>query len=163
MESKSAPFLALEKLPALAARFKIAANMRKKREKVRILVVEDQLFSRKILQEVLHREYLVDTTASAKDGLHLFLENAPDIALLDIELADESGHTLAHFIKAIDPETFVVMVTANHAVEDVTMAKSNKVDGFIIKPYNKAKIFESIEKYFVLHPDRRPPTKGPTP
>ncbi len=162
MDEKTTPLALLQKIPALAARFRVSLSMRKTREKVRILVVEDQLFSRKILEEVLHHEYDVDVAASAKEGMHLFLENAPDIALLDIELTDESGHMVARFIKTLDPETFVVMVTGNHAVEDVTMAKSNKVDGFIIKPYNKAKIFESIEKYFSLHPERRP-TKGAIP
>ncbi len=162
MEGQPSPQMILDKLPALAARFRIAVGMRKTREKLRVLVVEDQLFSRRILQEVL-RDYTVDAAASAKDGMHMFLENAPDIVLLDIELTDESGHVLAHFIKSIDPETFVVMVTGNHAVEDVSMAKSNKVDGFIVKPYNKSKIFESIEKYYALHPERRPLAKGSTP
>lgn len=156
-----APQAILDKIPALAARFHLAQRLRQTREKLRILVVEDQLFSRKILQEVLHHDYTVDVAPSAKDGMHMFLENAPDIALLDIELTDESGHTLARFIKTLDPTVFIVMVTGNNSVEDVNMAKANKVDGFIVKPYNKSKIFEIIEKYFVLHPDKRP--KGQTP
>lgn len=151
----------LEKIPALAARFRLAQKMRLSREKIRVLVVEDQLFSRKILQEVLHHDYEVDLAASAKDGLRLFLEGAPEIVLLDIELMDDSGHTLAKFIKSIDPSVFVVMVTGNNSVEDVSMAKSNKVDGFIVKPYNKSKIFESIEKFFMLHPDRKPKGLAP--
>lgn len=161
MDNKLSPQMILEKIPALAAHFRIALSMRKTREKIRILVVEDQLFSRKILQELLHKTYNVDVAATAKDAMRLYMENAPDIALLDIELTDESGHTLARFIKAIDPESFVVMVTGNNSVEDVALAKSNKVEGFIVKPYNKSKIFECIEKYFAKHPERQ--TKGPTP
>ena len=146
----------LERIPALAAHFRIAMSMRKTRDKLRILVVEDQLFSRKILQELLHRAYNVDVAATAKDGMRMYLENAPDIALLDIELTDDSGHTLARFIKSVDPASFVVMVTGNNSVEDVALAKSNGVDGFIVKPYNKIKIFDAIDKYMALHPDRQP-------
>lgn len=156
METKLTPQMVLDKIPALAAHFRIAVNMRKSREGARILVVEDQLFSRKILQELLHHLYTVDVAENAKDGMKLYLENAPDIALLDIELADESGHTLARFIKSIDPTSFVVMVTGNNSVEDVALAKSNQVDGFIVKPYNKSKIFECINKYLAAHPDRQP-------
>jgi DNA-binding NtrC family response regulator len=156
MDNTLTPQMVLERIPALAAHFRIALNTRVSREKLRILVVEDQLFSRRILLELLHHFYTVDTAPSAKEGMRLYLENAPDIALLDIELADESGHTLAKFIKSIDPESYVVMVTGNNSVEDVALAKSNKVDGFIVKPYNKSKVLESIEKYFALHPDRRP-------
>lgn len=149
----------LEKMPAMAAKFHLAQSLRKSREQVRILVVEDQLFSRKILEELLHHDYTVDSAATAKDGMRLFLEFAPDIALLDIELSDDSGHMLAKFIKSVDPEVFVVMVTGNNSVEDVTTARANKVDGFIVKPYNKSKVLECIEKFFVLHPARQ--TKGP--
>jgi len=151
----------LEKMPALAAHFRIAMNMRKTREKLRILIVEDQLFSRKILQELLHHVHIVDVAATAKDAMRLYLENAPDISLVDIELTDESGHTLARFIKSIDPGSCVVMVTGNNSVEDVALAKSNHVDGFVVKPYNKLKIFECIDKFLASHPDRRP--KGQTP
>lgn len=156
MVSTLTPQMILERIPALAAHFRIAMNMRKSREKLRILVVEDQLFSRKILQELLHHTYIIDVAASAKDAMRLYLEQAPDIALLDIELTDESGHTLARFIKSIDPASFVVMVTGNNSVEDVALAKSNQVDGFIVKPYNKSKIFECVDKYMALHPDRQP-------
>ncbi len=157
MEAPSPLEKILEKLPpAVAARYRIALKMRDVREVPRVLIVEDQLFSRKILQEFLDKTYTVDLTASTKEGWRLFLENAPDIAFLDIELAEESGHELARLIKTLAPETYVVMVTANHSVEDVRMAKVNKVDGFIVKPYNKARILEILEKYFALHPDRRP-------
>jgi CheY-like chemotaxis protein len=153
------PQMIFEKMPALAAHFRIALNMRKSREKLRVLVVEDQLFSRKILQELLQHFYTVDVAATAKDAMRAYLDNAPDISLVDIELTDESGHTLARFIKTIDPASYVVMVTGNNSVEDVALAKSNHVDGFIVKPYNKSKIYECIDKFLAIHPDRQ--LKGP--
>lgn len=159
MSIHSSPHAILEKIPALAAHFRIAQNTRDSRERPRILVVEDQLFSRKILEEVLHHNNDVDTAIDAKEGMKAFLENAPDIALLDIELHGESGHTLAKFIKTIDPKAFVIMVTSNNSVEDVALAKSNKVDGYIVKPYNKSKIIECVEAYFTLHPNRLPKGK----
>lgn len=155
METQLTPQMILDRIPALAAHFRIAQSMRASREKPRILIVEDQLFSRRILIELLHHFYLVDAASTAKEGMRLYLENAPDIALLDIELTDESGHTLARFIKSIDPASFVVMVTGNNSVEDVALAKSNKVDDFIVKPYNKSKVLEAIDKYFAMHPDRK--------
>ncbi|MGE0109696.1 MAG: response regulator [Bdellovibrionales bacterium] len=153
------PHTILEKIPALAAHFRIAAKTRGTRERPRVLVVEDQLFSRKILEEVLHHKHDVDTASNAKDGMKLYLENAPDIALLDIEMQGQSGHTLAQFIKTVDENSFVIMVTGNNSVEDVALARSNKVNGYIVKPYNKSKILECIEAYYALHPDRRPEEK----
>lgn len=155
MEKSPSFQMILERIPALTAHFRIAQSTRASRERLRVLVVEDQAFSRKILHELLRHLYIVDVAASAKEGVVAYLENAPDIALLDIELADESGHTLARLIKTIEPTAFVVMVTGNNSVEDVALAKSNQVDGFIVKPYNKAKIYECIEKFLARHPERQ--------
>lgn len=161
MDYSSSTQAILDKMPALAARFRIALRLRTERERPRILVVEDQLFSRKLLFELLHHEHDVDEAENAKDGMRLYMEMAPDIVLLDIELTDQSGHKLAQFIKSIDPRAFVIMVTANNSVEDVATAKANKVDGFIVKPYNKSKVLECVGKFFAKYPERQ--QKGPTP
>lgn len=150
------PSVFMEKVPALVAQYRIEANMRSLRERLRVLIVEDQLFSRRILQQMLHSDFTLDVASSARAGMKLFMEQAPDIILLDIGLEDESGHKLAGFIKHIEPEAFIVMVTANHSAADVSEAKKNEVDGFIVKPYNKNKIYEFIHKYWELNPDRKP-------
>ncbi len=147
MEKSTSMPLSLDQIPARVAHFKIAKSTRQKRDKLGVLVVEDQLFSRRLLFEVLRHEFEVDLAANAREGLKLYLENAPDIAFFDIELSGESGHELARIVKALDPDSFVVMVTGNNSVEDVALAKSNRVEGFIVKPYSKAKIMESIEAY----------------
>lgn len=148
MNTTSSLIKLLERLPAKIAHFRIARNMRSVRKTKHLLVVEDQLFSRRLLQQVLRDQYTLDQAATTQEGLLLFLENAPDVVLLDIELQDESGHSLAQAIRAIDPDVRLIMVTANHSVEDVALAKSNNVSGFIVKPYSKKKILESLESTF---------------
>lgn len=137
----------LNRMPARIARFRMVKGTSRIREKPLALVVEDQLFSRKILYEMLRQDYEVDMAGSAQEGLHKFFENAPDLVFLDIELMDESGHSLARVIRTVDQAAFIVMVTANNSVEDVALAKSNHVNGFIVKPYSKQKIGESLELF----------------
>jgi CheY-like chemotaxis protein len=156
MDAHLTPQLILERMPAKAAHFRIAQSTRQTREKLRILVVEDQLFSQKILLELLHHDYIVDVASGSKEGLNLYLEHAPDIAFLDIEMDGENGHTLARFLKTLDPAAYIVMVTGNNSVEDVALAKSNHVDGFVVKPYNKQKILACIETFIAT----RRPGKG---
>lgn len=57
------------------------------------------------------------------------------------------GHTLAGLFKKHDPESFIVMVTGNNYVKDVETAKANKVQGFIVKPYNKLKIMGAVDAF----------------
>jgi two-component system chemotaxis response regulator CheY len=161
MEKHPSSFLRLDLMPARVSHFKIARATRTKRQKPRVLVVEDQLFSRKLLLQVLSHDYQVDAAPDARTGILLYLENAPDIVFLDIELTDESGHSLARAIKTLDPDSYIIMVTANNSVEDVALAKSNKVDGFIVKPYSKSKIFEAIEKFEASGPSSPPKGNAP--
>jgi two-component system response regulator LytT len=131
------------------ARFETEQQQRRLRERLRILVVEDQSFSRTLLCQVagLHGHYTVDRAATIQEGMQLYLKYAPDIAFLDIELADGSGHELARLIKEIDGSAYVVMVTGNNYKKDVEAAKNNRVDDFIAKPFNKHRIFLSIENF----------------
>ena len=158
MENAPTFQMLLERMPARIAHYRIVHSMQAAREKPLALIVEDQLFSRTILHEMLRHDYRVDMAASAQEGLYLFLENAPDLVFLDIELMDESGHSLARALRAIDPKVFITMVTANHSPEDIAQAKANGVDGFIAKPYSKQKIGESLAAFKASHDT--PTTQG---
>jgi len=147
VETKPHRTLVLESSPKRIENFKRLQSKRTLREKLHILIVEDQAFTRKLLYDVLKNTYEVASAESVERGWQLYLETVPNIVFLDIELTDASGHLLAAKIKEIDPASFVIMVTANNSVEDVQVAKQNKVAGFIAKPFSKQKINEAIEKY----------------
>ncbi len=112
-----------------------------------ILIVEDQEFSRKLMEGLLNKSYVCYSAANAAQALELYADNIPCIVFLDIELPDCSGHELAAFLKKHDPQSFIVMVTANNYTKDVMLASENKVQGFIAKPFSKQKIVAGIEKY----------------
>ena len=57
-----------------------------------------------------------------------------------LNLTDGSGHTLARAIKEVDPNSQVIIITANHHEDEIKVARQNNVDGFITKPYNKKRI-----------------------
>ena len=115
------------------------------------LIVEDQAFSRRLLYQMLNQTCSVSTCANAKDGWKIYLEEVPDVVFLDIGLPGVSGHELADKIKELDPQSYVVMVTASQDVHDLQVAKVNQVDGFIIKPFNKKKIDDCIDRYRATH------------
>jgi len=112
-----------------------------------LLIVEDQEFSRKLLEGSLRATYECYSAVNAAQAVALYAEHVPCIVLLDIELPDMNGHDLAAFIKRHDPESFIVMVTANHYENDIKRAVENKVQGFVTKPFSKQKIVDCIDKY----------------
>ncbi len=118
-----------------------------------ILIVEDQAFSRTLLTKILTPPYKCHIAKNATEALEIHSGLAPDIILLDVELPDINGHAIAKFIKHIDPKIWIVMVTGNNYQNDVNMAKENKVQGFIIKPYSKLKILQIMDNYKKLKKD----------
>jgi CheY-like chemotaxis protein len=116
------------------------------RTKPHVLIVEDQIFSQKMLKTIL-KDYTCYVAASAGEALMLYIEKCPDIVFLDIELPDLSGHNFAKLVNEIDPNPFVVIVTANHYEKDIQAAKENRVKGFIAKPYNKKAIIDVMDQF----------------
>jgi two-component system chemotaxis response regulator CheY len=129
------------------ALFQVLASGRKRRSQLEILIVEDQLFSSKLLVGMLEHHYKTYVAATAMQAWELYSTIAPDICFLDIELPDVSGHRLAKILKKVDPEACLIMVTANNYLEDVTQAKNTGAKGFIVKPYSKQKILDAIHKF----------------
>lgn len=125
------------------------------RLQLQILVVEDQVFSQKLLCEILrgvrvrnnNESPCVDAVMTVRDAWKMFLKKAPDIVFIDLNLIDGSGHALARAVKEISPQSQVIIVTANESEEEMNVARQNNVDGFITKPYNKKQILDGIARY----------------
>ncbi len=111
-----------------------------------ILIVEDQIFSQKILTSIL-KEYTCHIAQGAGEALLLYMEKCPDVVLLDLDLPDLSGHNFAKLISKIDEESFVVIVSSNQYKSDIDEAKKNNVRSFIAKPYEKAAILQVITQF----------------
>lgn len=135
--------------------FQEACNQKPYRRQLNILVVEDQAFSQKLLCEILRGVRVrnnndspyVDAVQSVREAWKVFLKKAPDVVFVDLNLVDGSGHTLARAIKELDPQSQVIIVTANNFEEELNVARQNNVDGFITKPYNKKQILDGISRY----------------
>lgn len=120
---------------------------RKSRGIPEILVVEDQMFSSKLITSMLGSRYALHVAENGKTALELYSAHAPHMVFLDINLPDMTGHEIAELIKRCDRQSKIVMVTANNYALDVNKARENNVDAFIAKPFNKEKIMSAVEKF----------------
>jgi len=62
-------------------------------------------------------------------------------------------------IKEKHPTTAVVMITSNASAENVQEAIENGASGFIVKPFNAAKVIDTLAKVT----SRLPPPPAPAP
>ena len=78
----------------------------------RILVIEDQYFSRVALHTVIDRHsdmQIVAEADTAQTGLLLFQQHSPDVVLLDLKLPDQSGIEVIKAIRKLDPMARIVV------------------------------------------------------
>lgn len=110
------------------------------------LLVDDQRVYRSMLMELMqHHERLV--AANGREALELFKEHKPDIVFLDIMLPDMSGLSLLARMKQMNPECFIVMITASKMPEDIEYANQGGASAYICKPYNRQKILGTLDLY----------------
>lgn len=110
----------------------------------KILVIDDELFSRKYFQKILEKtNFSVKTASNGLEGLRLFQESSYDLVILDIRLPDADGMEILKQIKEINPLTQVVIITAYGTVENAVRAMKLGAFDFLMKP------FEETEKVLI--------------
>ena len=119
---------------------------RQKRDRVSILVVEDDIFSQRLLKNSIDKEYQFFAAKNGHEAIVKYVNEAPDILFLDIGLPDISGHDILKKIFEIDPDAFVVMLSGNGDKENVLKAIDIGAKGFIGKPFTSKKLFQYIQK-----------------
>jgi two-component system chemotaxis response regulator CheY len=121
-------------------------DTRKQRTKPDILIVEDDLFSRRLVDNVLRRDYALTSVGDGRTALEHYLTHLPNMIFLDIDLPDISGHLLLKKIITIDPDAYIIMLSGNGDKKNVMQAIENGAKGFVAKPFTKEKLLHYIER-----------------
>lgn len=117
-------------------------------KRISIMIVDDNDMMRSILRSRLRGEAF-DVIGEARNGV-IAVEMAerlkPDIVCLDVVMPEKNGLEALCEIKAARLETEVVMITSNADPETVQESIQNGASGFIIKPFNAARVLDTLEK-----------------
>ena len=112
-----------------------------------ILVVDDLLPNRKLLEAKLKGEYYnVMTAEGGIQALEIVKETPPDVILLDVMMPDMDGFETCRAIKS-NPKTAdipIVMVTALSELKDRIEGLNAGADDFLTKPINDLALFARI-------------------
>ena len=89
----------------------------------KILVIDDEQFSREYFDKILERiDYNVKTVDNGTEGLNVFNGSSYDLVILDMKLPDADGIEILRQIKEINRLTPVIMVTAYGTVKNAVQA-----------------------------------------
>lgn len=111
-----------------------------------MMIIEDDAFSRRLVENVLQNKYSLTALGEATYALDTYSRIAPDLLFLDINLPDVTGHELLEKILTLDPHAYVIMLSGNCDRENITQAMSKGAKGFVAKPFTKEKLFQYIER-----------------
>jgi len=118
----------------------------------RVLIVDDALFMRKVLSDILKREGM-EIAGEAENGqaaIDKFKELKPDLVTLDVVMPKvgeiDGGISALKEIMKTDPNAKVVMVSAmgQHAL--VVEAIQAGAKDFIVKPFQQARVAQALKK-----------------
>jgi DNA-binding response OmpR family regulator len=102
---------------------------------MRVLLIDDEKELVSTLSERLDlREIENDWATSGEAGLELIKEKPYDWVLLDLKMPGLSGFESIKAIKAIRPETRVILLTGHSAAEDMDHALELGADRYMVKP-----------------------------
>ena len=113
----------------------------------RILVIDDESLIRWTLQKNLEKAgYGVLLAETGEEGLQKILEEAPDLALIDINLPGMDGFEVLEKALQIDQNFIPIMITAFEDVDRVVRAMKLGAFDYITKPFDFKKVQLSIDK-----------------
>lgn len=141
--SKLEILITYKKPDDIAASF---TDIRSTRRENVILAADDDMYIRLLVKKALNPKDSVHEVADANDILTAYKQYVPDVVFLDIHMPGKDGTEVLHDILTIDPEAYIIMLSADSSVEKVGYTMHEGAKGFVTKPFTKEKLQKYIAK-----------------
>jgi DNA-binding NarL/FixJ family response regulator len=102
----------------------------------KVLLLEDQETTRKILAEVIGADPMLDLVASfdsVADGIAWLEHSAPDVLLVDLKLVDGLGIEVIRHCARLYPDCPILVLSASSEAEDVDSCLREGALGYLVK------------------------------
>lgn len=111
-----------------------------------ILVVDDDMFVRHVIRQTLRDVAVIIEAEDGQSAMDIYKENIPDLVFLDIHLPHRSGLEILADIMAFDADAYVVMLSADSSVDNVSKTRDQGIQGFLTKPFSRERIISHLHK-----------------
>jgi len=126
---------------------------------MRVLVVEDDFISRRLLCRYLQSHAECDVAVNGNEAVGAFKQmllsgDRYDLVCLDIMMPGMDGQETLKRLRALEAEqgigdgerARVIMTTALEDHDNVMAAFTNACDGYVVKPIEKRKFLETLQE-----------------
>jgi len=112
-----------------------------------ILVVDDELSMREVLELMLIREgYKVTCAENGRTAIGLLEKDQYDLMLCDIKLGDISGLDVLQASKKCNADTVVILISAYASTETAVEAMNAGAYDYVPKPFDKDELMQTVAK-----------------
>lgn len=112
---------------------------------VSIVVVEDNLALQELMVDYLLRGgYEARGVSDADELAECMVSQRVDILVLDVNLPGEDGFSIASRLRVVNPNLYIVMMTARTSEKDKTMGYESGADIYLTKPASPAEVSAAI-------------------
>jgi putative nucleotidyltransferase with HDIG domain len=114
----------------------------------RVLVVDEHLQSRSAIEGMLKKGEYSTVLSSGKDEAMEHLEQDPpyDVVLSDLTMAGVGGRGLVERLRAMQPDTPLVLLTASHEENAALAAVRQGVYDYVLRPIEKDHLLVTVRR-----------------
>ncbi|NJC88613.1 MAG: sigma-54-dependent Fis family transcriptional regulator [Desulfuromonas sp.] len=112
-----------------------------------ILVIDDDASLRRVTEYNLEQAgYRVLTAADGREGVGVFRRERPALVVTDLQMPGFSGLEVLEQVKALLPETLVIVITAYGTIEQAVEAMKKGAHDFLTKPVSRDALLLVVDK-----------------
>lgn len=115
--------------------------------KKHILVVDDELSIREVIQNLLEfKGYAITTAEDGADALQKTETHTFDLILTDISMPNMNGYELIKAIKKTQPLAVIIVLTGYSSIEGAVKAIHMGAFQYLAKPIKTSELYEVVER-----------------
>ena len=115
---------------------------------ISLLYVEDEADARQMVRDMIARKYRnlnLQVAENGAAGLDLFRTMQPEIVITDLSMPVMDGIVLSREIRQLNPETFIIAITAHSDTGYLLSAIDIGINHYILKPIVSLKLFKALD------------------
>ncbi len=115
-----------------------------------LMVADDDKLVRMTMSKMLSTSGNLVEVESGNQVITNYQKYNPDIIFLDIHMPGKNGLELIQDIMAIDPDAFIIVLSADSSAQNVVKALDEGAVGFLSKPPLKEKVQEYVSQCITI-------------
>jgi DNA-binding response OmpR family regulator len=109
-----------------------------------LLVEDDDSVARFLKQATLEAGYSVEVVGDGLEGLRRAISEPFDLVLLDVMLPSLDGLEVCRRLRAAQPRTAILIITARDTLEDKLAGLDGGADDYLVKPFQLAELLARV-------------------